>query len=114
MESEWVIECSSGYAGYRNKKTGEWLYVQEYNERISIKTIFIVVKDKRQFISFINKNYDLSKVAIDDLNDVGLSIAYPKSHEDLIESIKNVAIGWNAHYELITDFIYDGLSKDKK
>ena len=32
-EKDWVFERSSGYAGYRNKITMEWIYESEYNLR---------------------------------------------------------------------------------
>jgi hypothetical protein len=30
---EWVPERSSGYDGYRNQQTGEWIYASEYDKR---------------------------------------------------------------------------------
>jgi hypothetical protein len=32
--NEWVYELSSGYAGYRSRRTGEWIYASKYNEMI--------------------------------------------------------------------------------
>ena len=29
-KDNWEFERSSGYAGYRNKKTGEWIYEEDY------------------------------------------------------------------------------------
>jgi hypothetical protein len=29
-QDDWVFERSSGYAGYRNTQTGEWIYESEY------------------------------------------------------------------------------------
>lgn len=31
-ECEWVFERSSGYAGYRNRRTGDWIYNEEYQK----------------------------------------------------------------------------------
>lgn len=31
-ENHWVFERSSGYAGYRNTQTGEWIYESEYKK----------------------------------------------------------------------------------
>ena len=38
MEKDnWVFEISSGYDGYRNKRTSEWIYSKEFEERFSAK-----------------------------------------------------------------------------
>lgn len=39
--SDWQFERSSGFAGYRNLKTGEWLYEQAYADRYSSDVKFI-------------------------------------------------------------------------
>lgn len=33
MTSEWVFERSSGYDGYRNTQTGEWVYESDYKKK---------------------------------------------------------------------------------
>ena len=33
-KQDWTFERSSGYAGYRNKTTGEWIYENEYTKRM--------------------------------------------------------------------------------
>lgn len=33
-KQDWTFERSSGYAGYRNKVTGEWIYETEYTKRM--------------------------------------------------------------------------------
>ena len=38
-EEFWEFERSSGYAGYRNKKTGEWIYEEDYFRRQKTKTV---------------------------------------------------------------------------
>tara|TARA_R110000737_G_scaffold351873_2_gene395496 strand:- start:1416 stop:1697 length:282 start_codon:yes stop_codon:yes gene_type:complete len=35
-KQDWEFERSSGYGGYRNKHTGEWIYENEYNKFIKI------------------------------------------------------------------------------
>lgn len=32
---DWVFERSSGYAGYRNVKTANWIYLDEYNKLVN-------------------------------------------------------------------------------
>ncbi len=32
MTSEWVFERSSGYDGYRNTRTGKWVYASDFEE----------------------------------------------------------------------------------
>ena len=44
-EEFWEFERSSGYAGYRNKKTGEWIYKEDYFRRQKTKT---VEEDKKE------------------------------------------------------------------
>ena len=34
IKEDWIFERSSGYAGYRNIITSEWIYEDEYNKRI--------------------------------------------------------------------------------
>lgn len=33
-EQDWIFEMSSGYAGYRNRVTDEWIYEREYVKRM--------------------------------------------------------------------------------
>jgi len=33
-KQDWTFEMSSGYAGYRNSITGEWIYEREYTKRM--------------------------------------------------------------------------------
>lgn len=99
MENEWVVEYDSGYAGYRNQKTGEWLYVQEYNERVLIKTDVFSVEDQQPFVDFIKINYNISNVTINEMGKI--EITYSKSQESLMETINDVAVGWNAHYNFL-------------
>ncbi len=33
----WKFERSSGYEGYRNTKTNEWIYADDYKRRVSLK-----------------------------------------------------------------------------
>jgi len=37
IETEWIFERSSGYAGYRNIVNGEWIFSDDYSKRIKIK-----------------------------------------------------------------------------
>lgn len=37
MKEDWEFERSSGYAGYRNKITSEWIYEKEYLENFAEK-----------------------------------------------------------------------------
>lgn len=99
MESDWAFEYSSGHAGYRNKKTGEWLYIQEFTERISRKTEVFSVEDQQPFVDFIKNTYNCSNVTINDMGKI--EINYNKSQEDLIQEIKKIATGWNAHYNFL-------------
>ncbi len=34
-KENWVFERSSGYAGYRNTETMDWIYIQEYNKKFN-------------------------------------------------------------------------------
>ena len=34
-KEDWSFERSSGYAGYRNAKTGDWIYESQYNKRFA-------------------------------------------------------------------------------
>ena len=40
-EDEWHYETSSGYSGYRNKVTGEWISYHDYND---LKTFSMFVE----------------------------------------------------------------------
>lgn len=99
MESDWTFEYSSGHAGYRNKKTGEWLYIQEFTERMARKTEVFSVEDQQPFVDFIKINYNLSNVTINEMGKI--EITYSKSQESLMETINDVAVGWNAHYNFL-------------
>ena len=36
-EQDWTFERSSGYAGYRNYETGEWIFSDDMFERVRLK-----------------------------------------------------------------------------
>lgn len=38
IPDDWAFERSSGYAGYRNTKTSEWLYANVYLNRLDMWT----------------------------------------------------------------------------
>lgn len=52
IREDWVFERSSGWAGERNIKTGEWIHEKEFNERkrkqeeddLWEETVFRVIK----------------------------------------------------------------------
>ena len=46
-ETEWVPETSSGYTGYRNTKTGEWIYSKQFYKRDMLVYLF---EEKLKFL----------------------------------------------------------------
>lgn len=46
IEENWIFEISSGYAGYRNTETNEWIYEKEYLEKFGEKEKFTEKIDK--------------------------------------------------------------------
>ena len=53
-EEFWEFERSSGYAGYRNKKTGEWIYEEDYFRRQKTKTVEEELLEKIKFALHCN------------------------------------------------------------
>lgn len=49
-KKDWIFERSSGYAGYRNTETGNWIYESEYLEKFGEKTY-----TKEEVIEIIKK-----------------------------------------------------------
>jgi hypothetical protein len=41
---DWVFEISSGYKGYRNIHTAEWIYDTNYNEKVNLLKEFDAFK----------------------------------------------------------------------
>jgi hypothetical protein len=48
------FERSSGYAGYRNKKTGEWIYEEDYFRRQKTKTVEEELLEQIKFCLYCN------------------------------------------------------------
>ena len=53
-EEFWEFERSSGYAGYRNKKTGEWIYEEDYFCRQKTKTVEEELLEQIKFALYCN------------------------------------------------------------
>ena len=53
-EEFWEFERSSGYAGYRNKKTGEWIYEEDYFRRQKTKTVEEELLEQIKFALYCN------------------------------------------------------------
>ena len=53
-EEFWEFERSSGYAGYRNKKTGEWIYKEEEFRRQKTKTVEEELLEQIKFALYCN------------------------------------------------------------
>ena len=53
-KDNWEFERSSGYAGYRNKKTGEWIYEEDYFRRQKTKTVEEELLEQIKFALYCN------------------------------------------------------------
>lgn len=53
-ENEWMFERSSGYSGFRNKNSGEWLITSKWNIR---KRLFVELEEKMKFLSDFRSQY---------------------------------------------------------
>ena len=53
-EEFWEFERSSGYAGYRNKKTGEWIYEEDYFRCQKTKTVEEELLEQIKFALYCN------------------------------------------------------------
>jgi hypothetical protein len=54
-KADWVFERQSGYAGYRNTKTGVWIYNEEYQKMFSVK--YFTEEEFRSIISAIYSEF---------------------------------------------------------
>ena len=50
----WEFERGSGYAGYRNKKTGEWIYEEDYFRHQKTKTVEEELLEQIKFCLYCN------------------------------------------------------------
>ena len=53
-KDNWEFERSSGYAGYRNKKTGEWIYEEDYFRCQKTKTVEEELLEQIKFALYCN------------------------------------------------------------
>jgi len=82
---DWCFECSSGFAGYRNTITDEWIYSKDYNDRINILNEFKAFKKMLEemnyyeafssmFISLFQPQDEVAEIEFMKFKEFGFSI----------------------------------------
>lgn len=99
----WKYEVSSGFAGYRNTQTGEWLYFDQFNKMKNQETEIQHIKIESNpslFLDEINRN--LREIGNDFVNlnnisikDETISFEVTDENRDCLDFINAVAFGWN-------------------
>lgn len=69
FEKQWDFERSSGYSGYRNKSTGEWIYDSEYRKRKRAVSYDMDFTDPVCMIEWV-ADYDIRKFGIKSISAV--------------------------------------------
>jgi hypothetical protein len=70
---DWNFERSSGYPGYRNIHTGEWLFSDEHNRRRLLLEEFEKFKSLSQFFEF-DLEEEYARTLFEDFKNQGFSV----------------------------------------
>ena len=101
--SSWKFERSSGYAGYRNTQTGEWLSVAEFDKMKNEKSEIQHIKIESKPASFLHAiSNHLKLIGNDTVNlnsvivtDGTISFEVTEENRSCLDFINAAAFGWN-------------------
>lgn len=101
--NSWKFERSSGFAGYRNNKTGEWLSVEEFDRKMNQKSEIQRINIESKPASFLHAiSNHLKQIGDNSLNlnsvvitDGTISFEVTDANRSCLDFINAVALGWN-------------------
>ena len=88
-KKDWIFERSSGYAGYRNTETNEWIYEREYLRRFNERE-YSLEKAKEHALSYLKETREkypkggkISNETIDYIMGVSVEVGYKFAQKQL-------------------------------
>jgi hypothetical protein len=99
-KDNWVFEISSGYDGYRNKETGQWIYKADYDLIFGQKEETLEEFAERMSMAFdVNSYKALSQLVVD-------GAEYMKSRMYSEEEVKQILFHRETEYLKIKNVLH--------
>lgn len=125
VDTDWVNERSSGHLGWRNSKTGDWLYDATYRDLLNKQTIIVLSSEYKEGDCFYLTDVSLTTTIVDVVYgqmDIYRDIDLPYIHNiepffnwmyKEIENnskyriIRNHSISFSNFQEILHNYLYD-------